>query len=145
MAQATYNAHGIRFEYSVGWTLEEVEDGPRMTVTATAEDGLGFAFVALDTTPGIDPDALAQEALDALREEYPTLRSQPATSEIDGQASVGHAIEFDSLDIPNECVIHCRVTPNRAILYFAQWSTLADGDQRESDLALIQNTLQETG
>ena len=139
-----YEGHGVRFEYPADWTLEEVEDGPRTTITTTGEDGLGFAFVALDTTPGIDPEALAQEALDALREEYPTLRSRSAAGEIDGQASVGHAVEFDSLDIPNECVIHCRVTPSRAILYFAQWSTLEDGDQRESAAALIQNTLQET-
>src|SRR5829696_7230522 len=122
----TYDDHGIRFAYPQDWELEVTDDGPRTTVTVQSPGGLAFALVTLDEDRPA-PAALADEALAAMRDEYPQLDATPAQETIAGHRAVGHDLEFISLDLVNSCAIRCYRTRRRTVLVFGQWSDLDDG------------------
>jgi hypothetical protein len=137
-----YDDHGIRFTYPSDWELEVTDDGPRTTVSINAPGGLIFALVALDESLPA-PDELADEALEAMREEYPGLDSEPALETIDGHRAIGHDAEFISLDMLNSCAIRCYQTPKHTVLVFGQWSDLA-GEDSEAVIRAIRRSLEET-
>jgi hypothetical protein len=129
MAQV-YENHGVRFEYPEDWELEETDHGEVATVAVSVPDGLGFAVITTDVTCP-DPESASQEALEALREEYPGLDSKPVMEAINGQATTGHDIEFFALDMANSASIRCFRTPRRTVLVFGQWSDV--GPERTAD------------
>jgi hypothetical protein len=100
-------------------------------------------MITLDDTRPV-PSALADEALTAMREEYPSLDAAPALETIDGHRATGHDLDFVSLDLVNSCAIRCYRTHRRTILIFSQWSDLA-GDDPETQLRSLRRSLQETG
>jgi hypothetical protein len=137
-----YDDHGIRFEYPRDWELEVSDDGPRTTVAVQSPGGLAFAMVSVDDSRP-EPAELADEALAAMRDEYPGLDASPALEEIDGHRAVGHDLEFISLDMVNSCVIRSYRTPRRTVLVFGQWSDLA-GDEPEDQLRAVRRSIEET-
>src|SRR5215470_12732378 len=72
-----YEGHGVRFAYPSDWQLEESDEDEAATVEVQATGGLAFALVRSDET-GPDPASVADEVLDAMREEYPDLEIAPA-------------------------------------------------------------------
>jgi hypothetical protein len=138
----TYDNSGIRFEYPGDWELEVTDDGPLTTVAVQAPDGLAFALVTVDATCPA-PAEVADQALEALREEYPVLDAVPALETINGHHAVGHDVEFISLDMTNSCTIRCFRTPRRTVMLFGQWSDLV-GDESESSLDTVRRTFEET-
>jgi hypothetical protein len=108
-----YEDHGIHFEYPAAWQLEVSEDGPVTTVEVQAPSGLAFAWVRTDESRP-DPAGVADEALDALRQEYPDLDAAPALEPL--------------LDVTNGATIRCFRTPVRTVLVFGQWSDLGEDD-----------------
>src|SRR6478736_6642140 len=105
MTSAQFDDLGIRFEYPAEWELEVVDsDGDRATVMVQSGDGLAFAMITLDGDRPA-PAELADEALGAMREEYPDLDSRDAIETLDGHSAVGHDLEFLALDMPNSCSI----------------------------------------
>jgi hypothetical protein len=132
----------LRFEYPGDWDLEVLDDGSRTTVTVQSPGGLAFAMITLDEERPA-PSTLADEALSAMREEYPGLEATPALETIDGQRASGHDIEFVSLDMLNSCAIRCYRTPRRTILVFNQWSDLDEGDP-EAALRALRRSIEET-
>jgi len=143
MSLTVFDDLGIRFEYPAEWELEVVDDdGDRATVMVQSADGLAFAMLTLDADRP-DPAELAEEALGAMREEYPNLDSRDANETLDGHHAVGHDVEFLALDIPNACVIRSFRTPRRSILIFCQWSDLDDDDMAPA-MALLRKSLEET-
>ncbi len=139
---AVYDERGIRFEFPQDWELEVTEDESLITVSVSAPSGLAFAFVTTDEDCP-DPDNVANEALEALREEYPTLDATEAFETIDGHPATGHDVEFISLDITNSCSIRSFRTPRRTVLVFGQWSDLEDEDI-EGVLRGLRRSLEET-
>jgi len=137
-----YEDHGIRFEYPFNWEIEVTDDGPRTTVSVQAPEGLIFALVTVDETCPA-PAELADEALAAMREEYPGLDSEPALESINGHNAVGHDLEFISLDLINSCNIRSYRTPRRTVFLFGQWSTLA-GDDAEDLIRALRLSVEET-
>ncbi|MCA1686813.1 MAG: hypothetical protein LC745_12765, partial [Planctomycetia bacterium] len=109
---ATFDDHGIRFLYPEDWEVEEAEDGPAVTVSLHAPDGLAFALVTVDDSRP-DPAVVADQALEAMRDEYPMLDAAPALETIAGRRASGHDVEFISLDLTNACTIRCFRTPRR--------------------------------
>lgn len=63
---------------------------------------------------------VADEALAALREDYPELDADPARETIAGQPAVGHNISFVSLDFINTCWTRAFRLPNRTVLILSQ-------------------------
>ena len=137
-----YDDRGIRFEYPGDWELEVTDDGPLTTVAVQAPSGLAFALVTVDDSCPA-PAEVADQALEALREEYPVLDATPALETIAGHHAVGHDIEFLSLDMTNACTIRCFRTPRRTVLLFGQWSDLVD-EESEASLGALRRTFEET-
>lgn len=139
-----FDDHGIRFEYPMDWELDVTDDGERATVAVQSPSGLAFAMVTIDEDRPA-PAELADEALAAMRAEYPTLDAVPALETIDGHKAIGHDVEFISLDVPNACAIRCYRTPRRTVLVFAQWSDLDAEDEEPGACALaLRRSLEET-
>ena len=86
---------------------------------------------------------MVNEALTALREEYPQLEATPAGETIDGHPANGVDVEFFSLDMTNNCVIRGFQTPRRTVFVLVQWS---DAEENDPDvvLAAIRNSIEET-
>ncbi|MBV8382786.1 MAG: hypothetical protein JO355_04560 [Planctomycetaceae bacterium] len=136
-----YEDHGIRFEYPGEWELEVTDDGPVTTVALQSPGGLAFALVTTDDSRPA-PAEVADEALSAMREEYPNLDATPTLETINGHNAVGHDVEFISLDMTNTCAIRCFRTPRRTVLVFGQWSDL---DEDSEDLIRdVRQSLEET-
>lgn len=142
MATTTYDDHGIRFEYPEDWGVEAADEGGVTTVALNAPDGLAFALVTVDDSRPA-PATVTDQALEAMREEYPGLDVSTALETISGHRAVGHDIEFISLDLTNTCVIRGFRTDRRTVLFFGQWSDVEDEDVPVT-LALIRRSLQET-
>ncbi len=144
-ATETYDDRGIRFDYPAGWELEVNDDGETTTVALQCDDGPAFAIITLDDSRP-DPVEVAEEALEALREEYPGLEvGPPAPREtLGGFRAVGHDAEFFSLDMVAACAIRCCRTPRRTILVFGQWATPGDGDDPGDQLRALCRSLAET-
>ena len=137
-----FDDRGIRFAYPLGWEVEVIDEGPVMTASVQAPGGLAFAMVRLDDSRPAPAD-VADQALEAMREDYPQLDASPALETIDGHHAVGHDIEFISLDLTNTCAIRCFRTPRRTVLAFGQWSDL-EGEDSEALVRGIWRSLEET-
>ncbi len=137
-----FSEFGIRFEYPPDWELDVSDDGPRTTVSLDAPGGSAFAVLTLDEDRPT-PAAMADEALDAMREEYPGLEDVPAREVIGGHRAIGHDLSFLSLDMVTSCTIRCFRTPRRTIFFLGQWTDL-DDQQTEQQLWALRRTIEET-
>ena len=137
-----YDDHGIRFDYPGDWEIEVVDDGPRTAVTVQSPAGPAFALVTVDDSRP-EPVELADEALAALREEYPELDAGPAREAIGGHDALGHDVEFFSLDMTNTCAIRSFRTTRRTVFVMTQWSDL-EGDEAEDALRAVRRSIEET-
>jgi hypothetical protein len=125
MSTRIYEGHGLRFAYPADWALEETDEDEVATVEVQAPGGLAFALVRSDETSP-DPAGVADEVLEALRQDYPDLDVSPAMENIAGHHATGYDVEFFSLDFTNGASIRCFRTPDRTVLVFGQWSDLGD-------------------
>lgn len=139
----TYDDHGIRFQYPEDWEVEEADDGGSVvSVSLNAPDGLAFAIITVDDSRPA-PAVVADQALEAMREEYPTLDAAPALETIGGCRAVGHDVEFISLDLTNGCTIRSFRTGRRTVLFFGQWSDIED-EEVTAVLADVRRSFEET-
>ena len=120
-----YEGNGVRFAYPADWSVEESDDGESSTVEVLAPGGLAFVLVRTDET-GPNPAEVADEVLEAMREDYPDLDVVPAMDDIAGHHATGYDLEFFSLDVTNAATIRCFRTIERTILIFGQWSDIVD-------------------
>ena len=125
-----FEDHGVHFEYPSDWQLEVSEDGPVTTVEVQAPSGLAFALVRTDESCP-DPADVADEVLDAMREEYPDLDAAPAMETHPG--SPRHRARRRVLLARRHqgATIRCFRTPRRTVLVFGQWSDLGEEDLPE--------------
>ncbi len=137
-----FDDFGIRFEYPPGWVLDVSEEGARRTVSLDVPGGTAFALVTLDEDRP-EPADLVDEALDAMRAEYPGLEETAAREVLDGHPAVGHDLSFLSLDMVAACAIRGFRTPRRTIFFFGQWTDLDDADI-EGRLRTLRGTIAET-
>jgi hypothetical protein len=111
MMTGIFDDLGIRFEYPADWELEVVDsDGERATVLVQSGDGLAFAMITLDSDRPA-PAELADEALGAMREEYPNLDARDAIEMLDGQSAVGHDLEFLDPRLPHPAPLDPSLLP----------------------------------
>jgi hypothetical protein len=138
----TFDDFGVRFAYPDGWRVEVTDEGPVTTVALHSPAGPAFALVTLDNSRPV-PAEVADQALEVMREEYPSLDSAPANETIRGRAAVGHDVEFFALDVINTCAIRCFQTDRRTVLLFGQWSDL-EGDEAAAALDSVRGSFEET-
>lgn len=139
---AIFDDFGVRFTYPRDWELDVSEDGTRATIALQAPDSMAFAFIALDSSRPAAQE-LVDEALDAMRAEYPSLEAVSVSESIDGHKALGHDAEFMTFDMINSCAIRGIRTARRSVLFFAQWSQL-DDDQVEAQVRDIRASFAET-
>lgn len=137
-----YEDRGIRFQYPEDWDVEVTDEGTVSTVSVQAPGGLAFALVTTDDSCP-SPAEVADEALTAMREEYPDLDSVPTRETINGYNAFGHDLEFISLDLTNNCAIRCYRSPKRTVLIFGQWSDL-EAEEGEAKIQGLRRSLEET-
>jgi hypothetical protein len=134
MKWTLYDDGRIRFEYPAEWEVEVAEDDEADRASITLQSSSGnpaFGMITVDGDTGAaDPQGLADEALEAMRSEYPGLDLVPVGSgeRVGGALVVGYDLEFLSLDMPSACLIRSFRTERRSVLVFAQWSELDEAD-----------------
>jgi hypothetical protein len=137
----TYEDQGVRFEYPAHWVVEVTEGGPETTVDVQHPDGLAFALVRVDEERP-DPAGLADQALEAMRQEYPELEAAPVLEPLREHVATGYDVDFFSLDVSNGARIRSFRTPSRTILIFGQWSDIGDDDLSEQ-VRIVFRTIEE--
>ena len=142
MATASYDNHGVRFDYPSGWEIEVSEDEAVTTVSLQSPGRPAFLLVTLDESMP-DPKVIAGEVLETMRQEYQDLDDSPVREKINGHEAIGHDLDFFSLDMTSACVIRCFRTNLRTVLLFGQWSDFEDEPGRAA-LSGLQHSLEET-
>jgi len=127
-----FDDHGVRFEYTRNWELEVSDDADRATVTVQSPSGPSFVMITIDEERPVPLD-LANEALTAMRAEYPAIDVAAVADTIAGQPAVGYDLEFFSVDMVSECAIRACRTPRRTILVLAQWSSIDSDDDADAE------------
>lgn len=135
----TFERSGIRFKYPTNWQVETEDVGDGWTVTLQSPE---TAFVLVSLRPDAATAAqVADEALAALRVEYPDLDAEPALDDLAGQPAVGHDVDFLTLDTTILCRTRCIETTAGPLLVMGQTSEI-DREQNEPVLRAIFVSLQ---
>lgn len=101
MMPAMFQADGIRFQYPDNWQLSHEETESGWTAFVQSRETAFFLLTYDRDSP--DVGAMAETALQTLREEYPGLEADDALESLAGQPAFGHNIHFFSLDLTNTC------------------------------------------
>ena len=119
---AVFEQDGIRFQYPENWSLERGEHDSGWSVTVQSRD---TAFLSLSYhTDQSDMAALADSALDAMREEYDELETDPALETLAGLPAIGHDVRFYSLDLTNTAWIRAFACEEGCILILCELNDL---------------------
>lgn len=130
---------GIRFQYPENWRLEREESERGWTVSLQSPD-TAFLVLTLDSeTPEVD--AVAETALEAMREVYPELEADECVDTVGGQPAVGHDMRFFSLDLTNTCWTRAFYTAQGTALLMCQVNDL-ESDVNEKVLRAVCASLQ---
>ena len=117
---AKFERLGIAFQYPDDWRLDEEEAvAGNRSVTVYNPRGGGFWSVSLHPQKA-DSMALADAAVNAMREVYDSLEAAPAEEEIAGQTLVGYDLNFYCLDLTSTAAVRIVRTPKRTLVIFYQ-------------------------
>lgn len=113
-----FDRGGIVFDYPDNWTVETGGGENGLDVTVSSPEG---AFWSINCQPGdSDPAQLTEAAVAQMRQDYPTLDSEPAADEVFGQTLAGADLNFYCLDLTNTATIRCLQTPATCYVLFCQ-------------------------
>jgi hypothetical protein len=96
-----YSEEGIAFRYPDDWKLEREENDSGWTVLLQSP-GTAFMTITCDFDMPTTEE-MAEAAVQALREDYPQLETEPVIESLAGQMAIGHDFQFFSLDMTNTC------------------------------------------
>jgi len=133
-----FDEDGLSFDYPDEWTLQREPSEEGWTVTLQSP-GTAFALVTLDR--GMPPvEEVAEAALNALKEDYPSLEATSAVEPVGGEVAVGHDVEFFSLDANVSCETRCFYGAAGTVLVLCQVTGL-DASDYESVLGAIRASM----
>src|SRR5262249_27644619 len=116
------------------WSLTREADADSWTVTLQSP-GTGFAVIRLDHDMP-DIGEVAQIALEALKQEYPTLEAEAAVDMLAGEMAVGHDMQFFALDFAATCWTRSFYGAAGTVLVMCQVSDI-DQDNHEPALRAL--------
>lgn len=115
-----FERDGVTFRYPESWRVEAEDAGDGWAVTVSSPE---TAFLVITLRPdAADPQEVADEALEALRAEYPQLDSTQVVENLAGLPAVGHDIDFLTLDTSITCWTRCIDTTAGPLLVMSQTS-----------------------
>jgi hypothetical protein len=117
-----FEREGISFSYPESWRLEPEESEGGWTVLLQSP-GTAFLTLTLDENMP-SAEEMADAALSALREEYPSLEVEERVDTLAGQMAVGHDVNFISLDLTNTCWTRSFHSDSGTVLVLCQTSDL---------------------
>ncbi len=117
-----FEEEGIRFQFPENWTIEREDTDAGWTVALQSPE-TAFMLLSLRTDMPAT-DAMAETALEALREDYPDLEADDCVEDIAGQPALGHDIRFFSLDLTNSAWTRSFYSPNGTVLILCQTTDL---------------------
>jgi hypothetical protein len=118
-----FERDGISFRYPETWRLEREANDGGWTVTLQSP-GTAFLTLTLDESMPA-AEEMAEAALAALREEYPTIEAEAQVERLaGGQMALGHDINFISLDLTNTCWTRSFCSETGTVLVLCQSSDL---------------------
>lgn len=121
---AVFDKLGIRFLYPENWTLDETEAlSGEETVTVYSPAGSFWMVRILPRK--VEPTTLVDQALQAMRKEYPELDAEPFDDLFGACDVVGCEMNFYYLDLTNTAVVKSYRTDEATIIVLYQ------GDDRE--------------
>lgn len=118
---SVFQHNSLCFEYPDNWTIEDScgDELPQVVVSSPHT-----AFWHLSSYPrGTDLEPLFDEALAALRSEYPEMETEPALGEAlacEGQQLEGFDVNFYCLDLTNTCWLRGFQTDEATYLLLCQ-------------------------
>jgi hypothetical protein len=96
-----FNEDGLSFSYPDDWKIEREPSAEGWTVSLQSP-GTAFAMIRLDRNmPGTEQ--VAMTALEALKDDYPSLEAEPTIDMLAGEMAIGHDVQFFSLDLATTC------------------------------------------
>ena len=131
---AHFDENGVHFLYPENWKLEreELEAGWSVSVLSPETAFLTLSFHENSSDFG----RLADSALEALREDYPDLESEPRTDTLAGQPAIGHDVRFFSFDLTNTAWVRTVPCESGSLLVLCQVNDL-ELDRNEPVLRAI--------
>lgn len=112
----------VSFRYPADWEVSAEDDGGAWTVSLQSP---GTAFFVVSLRPEMDDAGqLAEETLAALRAEYKELDAEAVVVSLGGWPSLGHDVDFLTVDTPTLCLTRCVNTTAGPVLFLAQVSEL---------------------
>ncbi|MEO0529898.1 MAG: hypothetical protein AAF266_04890 [Planctomycetota bacterium] len=97
---ATYDQHGVSLAYPENWTLEEETDAEaRVTLTIASPNTAFWTLVVYAET--LDLEHAVEQAIDALKGEYPEIETAPAKEKIGDTELTGQDTNFFLLELTN--------------------------------------------
>ena len=101
---ALFDQYGICFDFPDNWQVEaDSESGADLSVTVTSPE---TAFWSLSRHSGeTTASHLVENALEAMREEYPSLECEEAEDEIEEQFMAGYNLSFFYVDLCSTAAI----------------------------------------
>ncbi len=95
---AVYDKHGVRFMYPENWRVtDEVAGGSHHEVSLQTPGG-GFWSLHVYAQPA-EPEAVTEEVVKSMRQEYDSLEAQTASETIADEQAVGYDMDFFCLDL----------------------------------------------
>ena len=82
-----YDAHRLRVAYPENWTLEEEEDGSRLSASFQSPSTAFILLTIHDDFP--QPDELVKSVLETMREEYEGVESEEVKTRIADTEAIG--------------------------------------------------------
>jgi hypothetical protein len=125
----TYHNDMCEFSYPDNWSLDESRTEDGLTISLQSPYSM-FVFVNCYEDP-VDAQDVADQALEAMRQEYEELDFESVSERIGSVPAVGHDVNFFSLDLTNTCWIRAFSAGDHTVLIFAQTNDL-DLDQGET-------------
>lgn len=126
---------GISLKYPPTWGLE-TEDSEDGWTTSIFSPGTAFLVVNC-VEESEDPQALADQTLEALSQEYEKLESEPAVTTVAGQPAVGHDMQFFLYDLTNTAWTRCLSIPGGCLLLLAQ----STDDEMETNGVILEEII----
>jgi hypothetical protein len=117
-----FHEDGISFRYPENWTLE-LEKGDGGWAASVQSPDTAFLVLSCDERMP-DAEEVAEAALEALQEDYPSLEAEPRVESLAGRMAIGHDIHFISFDLTNTCWTRCFDTEAGTVLMMCQANDL---------------------